>query len=89
MNMLFYYEELYNTAAERINQLVDISVMHRNTLLQRLREQTPSLLITTADIDLVAQRIMASVGAVLCPQAAAEYAGVSKLLEMEMEEWPE
>ncbi|NLR81380.1 hypothetical protein [Chitinophaga eiseniae] len=84
MNMLFYYDELYKVAVERINQLVDISVQQKNTLLQRLKSQAPFLATTTEDIDLVAQRMMASLGSILCPDAAADFAGGSKLLEMEM-----
>jgi hypothetical protein len=84
MNMLFYYDELYKAAVERINKLVDISVQQKNSLLQHLRNQAPFLSTTTEDIDLVAQRIMNSLGSVLCPDAAADFAGGSKLLELEM-----
>lgn len=84
MNMLFYYDELYKAAVERINKLVDISVQQKNSLLQHLKNQAPFLSTTTEDIDLVAQRIMNSLGSVLCPDAAADFAGGSKLLELEM-----
>jgi hypothetical protein len=84
MNMLFYYEELYRAAVERMNKLVDLSINAKGALLQRISNQTPSLVITTEDIDLVAQRMMTSLGAVLCPQAAADYAGISKLMELDM-----
>ena len=84
MNMLFYYDELYTAAVERINKLVDISVQQKNSLLQHLKNQAPFLSTTTEDIDLVAQRIMNSLGSVLCPDAAADFAGGSKLLELEM-----
>lgn len=43
-----------------------------------------SLMITTEDIDLVAQRLFDSLGAMLCPQAAAELAGMGKLVEMDL-----
>lgn len=89
MNMLFYYEELYNTAAERMKALADLSASHRNNLLRQLKEHIPSLLITTGDIDTVAKRMMASLGAVLCPEAAADYAGLSKLTEMDLSLRPE
>lgn len=82
--MLFYYEELYHAAINRMNKLVGVTGEHKHNLLRRFRNHTPSLLITTEDIDLVTQKIMTSLGAVLCPQAAAEYAGVSKMLEMDM-----
>lgn len=82
--MLFYYDELYKAAVERINKLVDISVQQKNSLLQHLKNQAPFLSTTTEDIDLVAQRIMNSLGSVLCPDAAADFAGGSKLLELEM-----
>ena len=84
MNMLFYYDELYKAAVERINKLVDISVQQKNSLLQHLKNQAPFLSTTTEDIDLVAQKIMNSLGSVLCPDAAADFAGGSKLLELEM-----
>ncbi|MBS0027523.1 hypothetical protein ACTJJ0_19955 [Chitinophaga sp. 22321] len=84
MNMLFYYDELYKAAVERINKIVDISVQQKNSLIQRLKTQAPFLATTTEDIDLVAQRMMNSLGSVLCPDAAADFAGGSKLLEMEM-----
>ena len=84
MNMLFYYDELYKAAVERINKLVDISVQQKNSLLQHLKNQAPFLSTTTEDIDLVAQRIMNSLGSVLCPDAAADFAGGGKLLELEM-----
>ncbi len=89
MNMLFYYEELYNTAAERMKALADLSANHRNNLLRQLKEHIPSLLITTGDIDAVAKKMMASLGAVLCPEAAADYAGLSKLTEMDLALRPE
>lgn len=85
MNMLFYYDELYKAAVERINKIVDISVQQKNGLIQRLKSQAPFLSTTTEDIDLVAQRMMNSLGSVLCPDAAADFAGGSKLLEMEMQ----
>jgi hypothetical protein len=84
MNMLFYYDELYKAAVERINKIVDISVQQKNSLISRLKSQAPFLSTTTEDIDLVAQRMMNSLGSVLCPDAAADFAGGSKLLEMEM-----
>jgi hypothetical protein len=84
MNMLFYYDELYKAAVERINKLVDVSVTQKNALIQRLKSQAPFLATTTEDIDLVAQRMMNSLGMVLCPDAAADFAGGSKLLELEM-----
>ncbi|MDQ0106863.1 hypothetical protein SAMN05660909_00285 [Chitinophaga terrae (ex Kim and Jung 2007)] len=83
MNMLFYYDELYHAAVERINKLVDLSVAQKNILLQRL-QQTPFLSTTTEDIELVTNKILHSLGAVLCPEAYADYAGNGKLLEMEM-----
>jgi hypothetical protein len=84
MNMLFYYDELYKAAVERINKVVDLSVQQKNSLIQRIKSQAPFLSTTTEDIDLVAQRMMNSLGSVLCPDAAADFAGGSKLLEMEM-----
>lgn len=87
MNILFYYEELYNTTAERLKELAGISIQHKNNLLKQMREHTPSFLTTTtADIDLLAKKVVASLGAVLCPEAAAEYAGFSKLTEQDMAE---
>ncbi|MFY0254180.1 hypothetical protein ACDQ55_09525 [Chitinophaga sp. 30R24] len=85
MNMLFYYEELYKAAVERINKLVDISVNQKNVLLQRLKSQSPFFGTTTEDIDHVSDKMMASMGMILCPDAAADFAGGSKLLEMEMQ----
>lgn len=76
--MLFYYEEIYNTAIERINKLVNISGNLTNSLFNRL--------ITQEDIDQVMQKSMNSLGNMLCPDASAEYAGVSKLLELDMQE---
>ncbi|SEW53826.1 hypothetical protein [Chitinophaga arvensicola] len=84
MNMLFYYDELYKAAVERINKLVDISVAQKNALIQRLKSQAPFLATTTEDIDNVSQKMMNSLGMMLCPDAAADFAGGSKLLEMEM-----
>jgi hypothetical protein len=78
MNMLFYYEEIYNTAIERINKLVNMSGNLTNSLFNRL--------ITQEDIDQVMQKSMLSLGNMLCPDAGAEYAGVSKLLELDMQE---
>lgn len=89
MNMLFYYEELYNTAAERMKALADLSANHRNKLLRQLKEHIPSLLITTGDLDAVARKMMTSLGAVLCPEAAADHAGLSKLTEMDLALRPE
>lgn len=77
MNMLFYYEEIYNAAIDRINKLVNLS----ENLTHRLNR-----LITQEDIDAVTERSMFSSGNVLCPDAAAEYAGISKLLELDMQE---
>jgi hypothetical protein len=74
--MLFYYEEIYNAAIERINKLVNISGNIRNSLFNRLT--------TLEDIDQVMQRSMHSSGTILCPDAIAEYAGFSKLLELDM-----
>jgi hypothetical protein len=82
--MLFYYDELYHAAIDRMNKLVEMTGEHKQHLLRRLRNHAPSLLITTEDIDLVTQKIITSLGAVLCPQAAADYAGVSKMLEMDI-----
>ena len=82
MNMLFYYDELYHAAVERINKLVDLSVTQKNYLLQRL-QQTPFLSATTEDIEQVTNKIIHSLGTVLCPEAYADYAGNAKLLEME------
>ena len=84
MNMLFYYDELYKAAVERINKLVDISVQQKNSLLQHLKNQAPFLSTTTEDIDLVAQRVSNALGSVLLPYAAADFAGGSKLLYVEM-----
>ncbi|RFS20707.1 hypothetical protein DVR12_19305 [Chitinophaga silvatica] len=83
MNMLFYYDELYHTAVERINKIVDLSVSQKNSLLQRL-QQSPFLSATTEDIEQVTNKIIHSLGSVLCPEAYADYAGNGKLLEMEM-----
>ncbi|MEC5146366.1 hypothetical protein [Chitinophaga sp. 212800010-3] len=85
MNMLFYYDELYKAAVERINKLVDVSVNQKNMLIERLKNQAPFLSTTTEDIDRVAQKMMNSLGMILCPDAAADLAGGSKLLEMEMQ----
>lgn len=90
MNILFYYEELYNTTTERLKELAGISIQHKNNLLKQMKDHTPSFLTTsTTDIDLLTKKVVASLGAVLCPEAAAEYAGVSKLLEMDMAEGAE
>lgn len=78
MNMLFYYDEIFNTAIERINKLVNISGNLTHTLINRL--------ITQEDIDEVTAKSTFSSGAILCPDAAAEYAGLSKLLELDMQE---
>jgi len=84
MNILFYYEELYRTTTERLKEFAGISIQHKNNLLKQLKEHTPSFPTTSADIDLLAKKAMTSLGTVLCPEAAAEYAGFSKLLEMDM-----
>jgi len=86
MNILFYYEELYRTTTERLKEFAGISIQHKNNLLKQLKEHNPSFPTTSADIDQLAKKAVASLGAVLCPEAAAEYAGFSKLLEMDMAE---
>jgi hypothetical protein len=89
MNILFYYEELYNTTTERLKELAGISIQHKNSLLKQMREHTPSFPTNSTDIDLLTRKVVASLGAVLCPEAAAEYAGAGKLLEMDMAEGAE
>lgn len=85
MNILFYYEELYNTTTERLKELAGISIQHKNNLLKQMKEHTPAFLNTsTTDIDILAKKVVASLGAVLCPEAAADYAGISKLTELDM-----
>ncbi|CAL1518483.1 hypothetical protein [Chitinophaga sp. MM2321] len=84
MNMLFYYEQLCNTAAERMKMLADISTNRGTYLLRQLREYTSSSLITTVDVDTLTKKMFTSLGSILCPEAAAEYAGAGKLLEMDL-----
>ncbi|HVI48654.1 MAG TPA: hypothetical protein VM802_27545 [Chitinophaga sp.] len=79
MNTFLYYEELYKTAYARIKAIKDISMQHRDWLLQMLKEHCPDFPVTTEDIEIVMRNITNSLGMVLCPQAAAEYAGLSKL----------
>ncbi|MBW8687479.1 hypothetical protein [Chitinophaga rhizophila] len=86
MNILFYYEELYNTTTERLKALAGLSLQHKNNLLRQMKEHTPTFLTTSSDIETLARNAVASLGTMLCPEAAAEYAGMSKLLEMDMSE---
>ncbi|QHS58063.1 hypothetical protein [Chitinophaga agri] len=89
MNMLFYYEELYNTTTERLKALAGLSIQHKNNLLRQMKEHTPAFFATPTDIENLARKAVVSLGAMLCPEAAAEYAGMSKLLEMDMVEGAE
>ena len=76
----FYYEQLYKAARRRITALTGISAQHKTKLLETLKEYSPSL-ITTEDIEHVLRNAAHSLGNMLCPQAMADYAGVSRLME--------
>lgn len=76
----FYYEQLIKAARKRISALTGISAQHKTKLLETLKEYSPSL-ITTEDIEHVLRNAAHSLGNMLCPQAMADYTGVSRLEE--------
>ncbi|ASZ13203.1 hypothetical protein KTO58_08320 [Chitinophaga pendula] len=86
MNMLFYYDEIYNAAVTRIKQIAGISVHRKNRLVNMLKENIPSFVVKPEDIDEVSTNTRNSIGLMLCPEALAEYAGISKLLEKDIDE---
>lgn len=73
MSLLFYYQQLFDAAVDRMNRLVNTPASLTN-----------SLMITTEDIDQVAQKIIHSLGTALCPHAPAEFAGTAQLLEKDL-----
>ncbi|MBN9295861.1 MAG: hypothetical protein J0I41_02570 [Filimonas sp.] len=76
----FYYEQLYSAARKRISALTGISAQHKKKLLETLKEYSPHL-ITAEDIEQVLRNAAHSLGNMLCPQAMADYTGVSRLVE--------